>query len=103
MRDHVEVRGLTEDVDEFDVVLNEDDVLRLRPRPRLGIAAQTTQPLEKVHYLASLIRETFPDSEVRFVDTVCQPTKDRQIAADRKSTRLNSSHVRISYAVFCLQ
>src|SRR2546427_8136316 len=81
MRDHVEVRGLTEDLDEFDVVLNEDDVLRLRPRPRLGIAAQTTQPLEKVHYLASLIRETFPDSEVRFVDTVCQPTKDRQIAA----------------------
>src|SRR3989442_7758820 len=25
------------------------------------------------------------------------------IATDRKSTRLNSSHVRISYAVFCLQ
>src|SRR5690606_40581377 len=26
-----------------------------------------------------------------------------QIAADRKSTRLNSSHVKISYAVFCLK
>src|SRR5690554_7556120 len=26
-----------------------------------------------------------------------------QLAADRKSTRLNSSHVRISYAVFCLK
>src|SRR5690554_7194528 len=25
------------------------------------------------------------------------------IEADRKSTRLNSSHVRISYAVFCLK
>src|SRR5690554_7681746 len=25
------------------------------------------------------------------------------LAADRKSTRLNSSHVRISYAVFCLK
>src|SRR5436305_9109385 len=25
------------------------------------------------------------------------------IAIDRKSTRLNSSHVRISYAVFCLK
>src|SRR5690554_7625736 len=25
------------------------------------------------------------------------------IAPDRKSTRLNSSHVRISYAVFCLK
>src|SRR5436305_6779693 len=29
-------------------------------------------------------------------------TRDR-IAEDRKSTRLNSSHVRISYAVFCLK
>src|SRR3989442_6541787 len=27
----------------------------------------------------------------------------RHIDRDRKSTRLNSSHVRISYAVFCLQ
>src|SRR5690554_7320883 len=33
--------------------------------------------------------------------------EERQLAdkiqADRKSTRLNSSHVRISYAVFCLK
>src|SRR6266498_4386380 len=27
----------------------------------------------------------------------------RQVEQDRKSTRLNSSHVRISYAVFCLK
>src|SRR5690349_22716539 len=27
----------------------------------------------------------------------------RQLLADRKSTRLNSSHVEISYAVFCLK
>src|SRR3712207_8332884 len=27
---------------------------------------------------------------------------DRSIALDRKSTRLNSSHANISYAVFCL-
>src|SRR5690606_39298801 len=27
----------------------------------------------------------------------------RRISADRKSTRLNSSHVKISYAVFCLK
>src|SRR2546430_12438791 len=27
----------------------------------------------------------------------------RQIAQDRKSTRLNSSHSQISYAVFCLK
>src|SRR5690554_7711347 len=29
--------------------------------------------------------------------------KCRVVRADRKSTRLNSSHVRISYAVFCLK
>jgi 4-hydroxy-3-methylbut-2-enyl diphosphate reductase len=28
-----------------------------------------------------LIRQKFPKSEVRFVDTVCQPTKQRQSAA----------------------
>src|SRR3712207_7211359 len=27
----------------------------------------------------------------------------RQVAGDRKSTRLNSSHANISYAVFCLK
>src|SRR3989442_4046872 len=30
-------------------------------------------------------------------------TKLPELALDRKSTRLNSSHVRISYAVFCLK
>src|SRR5690606_41064247 len=29
--------------------------------------------------------------------------RQRQQRADRKSTRLNSSHVKISYAVFCLK
>src|SRR5690554_7502762 len=28
---------------------------------------------------------------------------DHHVVQDRKSTRLNSSHVRISYAVFCLK
>src|SRR5690606_40554187 len=31
------------------------------------------------------------------------PTARRMILGDRKSTRLNSSHVKISYAVFCLK
>src|SRR5438067_8664388 len=31
------------------------------------------------------------------------PAEQRQPAGDRKSTRLNSSHVSISYAVFCLK
>src|SRR5690606_39386147 len=34
---------------------------------------------------------------------VLLPRGNRGIRADRKSTRLNSSHVKISYAVFCLK
>ncbi len=80
-RDHVEVRGLTEDLENFDVVLIEEDVAALAERPRFGIAAQTTQPIDRVHQLVELIRQRFPRSEVRFIDTVCQPTKHRQSAA----------------------
>src|SRR3712207_7344856 len=32
-----------------------------------------------------------------------RPHEPRDPAADRKSTRLNSSHANISYAVFCLK
>ena len=80
-RDHVEVRGITDDLAAFDVVLSEDDVQVLDEKPRFGIAAQTTQPIGKVRRLVALIRERFPRSEVRFIDTVCQPTKQRQTAA----------------------
>jgi 4-hydroxy-3-methylbut-2-enyl diphosphate reductase len=79
--DHVEVRGMTDDLAEFDVVRNEENVASLNERPRFGIISQTTQPIEKVRRLVQLIRERFPNSEVRFIDTVCQPTKQRQSAA----------------------
>jgi len=80
-RDHVEVRGLTGDLDRFDVVLDDEDVLALEEHPRIGVAAQTTQPIDRVRRLVGLIRRRFPQSEVRFVDTVCKPTKERQSAA----------------------
>lgn len=80
-RDHVEVRGLTGDLERFDVVLEDADVLALEEHPRFGVAAQTTQPVEKVRHLADLIRRRFPCADVRLLDTVCKPTKDRQTAA----------------------
>jgi 4-hydroxy-3-methylbut-2-en-1-yl diphosphate reductase len=80
-RDHVEVRGLTGDLEAFDVVLDEGDVCALAEHPRIGIAAQTTQPVDKVRRLVALIRRQFPQSDVRFIDTVCRPTKQRQDAA----------------------
>jgi 4-hydroxy-3-methylbut-2-enyl diphosphate reductase len=80
-RGHVEVRGLTEDLAEFDVVLTEEEVGQLTERPRFGVASQTTQPVDKVRRLVESIRRRFPHSEVRHVDTVCQPTKQRQASA----------------------
>ena len=80
-REHVEVRGMTEDLAEFDVVLVEEEIAKLQERSRFGIISQTTQTIEKVRRLVQLIREGFPKSEVRFIDTVCQPTKQRQSAA----------------------
>ena len=80
-RGHIEVRGLTEDLERFDVVLEEEDVWSLDEHPRFGVAAQTTQTTERVQHLVSLIRQRFPGSQVRFVDTVCKPTKQRQNAA----------------------
>src|SRR6476620_1720254 len=80
-RDHVEVRGLTGDLDRFDVVLDADDVAALEEHTRFGVAAQTTQPVKRVRHLVELIRRRFPESEVRVADTVCKPTKDRQTAA----------------------
>jgi 4-hydroxy-3-methylbut-2-en-1-yl diphosphate reductase len=80
-RDHVEVRGLTDDLDRFDVVLDDADVLALEEHRRIGVAAQTTQSVERVRHLVDLIRQRFPQSDVRFIDTVCKPTKERQSAA----------------------
>src|SRR3712207_8395510 len=34
---------------------------------------------------------------------LARPVGDLPVRADRKSTRLNSSHANISYAVFCLK
>lgn len=80
-RDHVEVRGMTGDLDEYDVILSDDDVLAMRERSRFGVVSQTTQPIARVSRLLELLRQRFPNAEIEFRDTVCQPTKQRQRAA----------------------
>ncbi len=81
--DHVEVRGLTGDLREYTVVLHEADLARLAGRRRLGVVAQTTQPLERVEALVESIRRRYPEADITFIDTVCQPTKERQEAMHR--------------------
>src|SRR5690554_7498775 len=51
------------------------------------------------------VSENNPIEEQKIIKTarLVFETKDVEATQDRKSTRLNSSHVRISYAVFCLK
>lgn len=84
---HVEVRGLTEDHPGCDIVLTENEVDQLPERPRYGVVSQTTQPVARVRELVARLSQRFPDSEVRWIDTVCQPTKDRQTAAEELAAR----------------
>src|SRR5256885_11873924 len=44
-----------------------------------------------------------PQGQVAGVGDAAAGGEPRQSAGDRKSTRLNSSHLVISYAVFCLK
>jgi 4-hydroxy-3-methylbut-2-enyl diphosphate reductase len=79
-RGHVEVLGLTGDFADACIVEDETDIAALPPRGRFGVISQTTQPVERVRALVEAIRNARPQSEVRFTDTVCQPTKNRQLA-----------------------
>jgi 4-hydroxy-3-methylbut-2-enyl diphosphate reductase len=83
---HVEVRGLVGDLKNFTIVQSEADLEQLaariecEPTLRLGVVSQTTQPLERVLELVEALRCRFPNTDIHFIDTVCQPTKDRQQA-----------------------
>ena len=79
---HVEVRGLTGDFPEAVVVLEVADLDRVPAHPKLGIVSQTTQPVENTLRLVDAIKRRHRDSEVRFIDTICHPTKQRQSALD---------------------
>jgi 4-hydroxy-3-methylbut-2-en-1-yl diphosphate reductase len=79
---HVEVRGLTGDFPSAVVVLDEDDLERVPDHPKLGVISQTTQPLARTLALVDALKRRKPDAEVRFVDTICRPTKQRQSALE---------------------
>src|SRR3989442_7869126 len=67
-----------------------------------------THPRWHSPYTASLVQSAFSIVVILFLAAIFQKTNadgstSYAFVLDRKSTRLNSSHVRISYAVFCLQ
>src|SRR5690606_41550945 len=74
------------------LVLGEDDDLGLELGVRGG-GARLDDDLTALHLLAL-------DTTQQQTDVVTGLALVEQLAEDRKSTRLNSSHVKISYAVF---
>jgi 4-hydroxy-3-methylbut-2-en-1-yl diphosphate reductase len=78
-RGHVEVVGIIEDLTSCDVISSPQDVHSYESR-RLGIICQTTMPSQIVEEIRACITQCNPAADIRFVDTVCHPTKRRQQA-----------------------
>ena len=85
---HVEVRGITEDLEHCDVVPTLDQV-QTWPFDRLGVVCQTTTPPRHAQELVAAIRRSNPHADVRFINTVCQPTIDRQTAVEELCRRVD--------------
>src|SRR5574344_2767856 len=67
-------------------------------------AADTRSVLEVALEAGMTLQEyvqKFPESAIMFAESSLAEWLKIQSSADRKSTRLNSSHQIISYAVFC--
>ena len=88
-RGHVEVLGLVGDFEEASVIEGVEEVTSIPDRPRLGVVAQTTQVLEHVLDVVGAIRRARPHADVRFVDTICHPTKERQDAVRRLAAQVD--------------
>ena len=80
--DHVEVKGIVGDLEDHLVINNEDDFKKIKKSGyrKLGIVSQTTQQTDKVENLVEKIKALDYVDEVSFVNTICQPTQDRQVA-----------------------
>src|SRR5690625_6064485 len=73
-------------------VVSEEDLIETSERLAEQIAAKSGPTIRKVMELIPYAKTSMFDEGVK-----------KEAEADRKSTRLNSSHVAISYAVFCLK
>ena len=81
-QDHVEVKGIVGDLEDYLVISGEKDIkkIKIAGKRKLGIVSQTTLQVEKVEHLIGKIRGEDYVDEVYFVNTICQPTRDRQVA-----------------------
>src|SRR5256885_2965062 len=59
--------------------------------------------VQKIGQLVEQHLRLAPESQTDALQTALRNQNPSHLAEDRKSTRLNSSHLVISYAVFCLK
>jgi 4-hydroxy-3-methylbut-2-enyl diphosphate reductase len=79
---HAEVRGIVEDLSAYNVLESPQDVVAL-PHAKLGLVCQTTTPPALAQRILTAVRARNPSAKIRFADTICQPTRERQQALDR--------------------
>src|SRR5436305_8651276 len=75
----------------------------LRRPPRSTLFPYTTLFRSSANPPGGVLRTPPPENYALESRKNRTPLEGSERSADRKSTRLNSSHVRISYAVFCLK
>jgi 4-hydroxy-3-methylbut-2-enyl diphosphate reductase len=76
---HVEVLGIIEDLPHASVFARPDDVVFVGAT-KLGVISQSTTSPAVALAVRERIAELHPDADIRWIDTICQPTKDRQDA-----------------------
>ena len=79
---HVEVRGIVEDLERFDVIESPAEA-RVYPAQKLAVICQTTVAPRTVTAVQAAIVAANPQAEIRFVDTTCQPTRNRQRSVEK--------------------
>src|SRR5262245_60766929 len=87
--------GLDEELNELEYQLRRDEITRVdyeRAKQRLTILRRSVE-----RYAAENRKDIVPEYQALAEDEL------KTLGLDRKSTRLNSSHLGISYAVFCLK
>lgn len=78
--EHVEVVGLVGDLDRSSVIPRPEDAGPI-DADRIAILCQTTTPPSHAEAVRDAIVAANPGKEVRFVNTICRPTRERQLAA----------------------
>jgi 4-hydroxy-3-methylbut-2-enyl diphosphate reductase len=76
---HVEVQGIIEDLPHSTVIPHPGQIGEL-PSRFLGVVCQSTTPPRLAAEVVAALRTRFPDADLQVVDTICQPTRDRQQA-----------------------